>query len=57
MFGEDAIAQILSGNTQLLTTWAQEYADTMAAIDLVNMNTVGAITAEWAKLAGISIDM
>jgi len=57
MFGDDAIEQILNHNMDLVSAWKQCYADTMAAIDIVSTGTVGAITEEWAKLAGVSVDM
>ena len=57
MFGEDAVAQILSGNTQLISDFCQEYVDTMAAIDLVNSGAISSITSEWEKLSGVSVNM
>lgn len=57
MFGEDAVEQVLSHNTDLLSAWKQNYVDTMAAIDLAGSGSVGKITSQWGELADISVDM
>lgn len=57
MFGEDAVEQVLSHNTDLLSAWKQDYVDTMAAIDLAGSGSVGKITSQWGELADISVDM
>jgi len=57
MFGEDAVEKVLSHNTTLLSTWKQDYVDTMAAIDLAGSGSIGKITSQWGELAGISVDM
>lgn len=57
MFGEDAVSQVLNGNMELLSTWKQDYVDTMAAIDLANNNTIGSIATEWGRLADVSVNM
>lgn len=57
MFGEDAVEQVLAHNMTLLSTWKQDYVDTMAAIDLAGSGFIGKITTQWGELAGISVDM
>lgn len=57
MFGDDAVEQVLAHNTTLLSTWKQNYVDTMAAIDLASGESVGQITSRWGELAGVSVDM
>lgn len=57
MFGEDAVDEILGHNLTLLSTWKQNYADTMAAMDLAGSDMVGSITSEWEELAGVSNNM
>ena len=57
MFGEDAVEQVLAHNMTLLSTWKQDYVDTMAAIDLAGSGFIGKITSQWGELAGISVDM
>ena len=54
-FGENGIAKLLTGDMSLIQDWKQSYLDTLAEIDVTSTGTIGNITTEFAKLAGIDL--